>query len=1094
MARKAIYKHATQVDASAYPDDGSSPVGTNEWNEAPDPEGMVGMAPTTATITIASGVATVTDSITVIAAESGTSDTLDKLSITNTNEFDLIYLFSDTGDTITLTHNASPSVSGQISTVSENNETLSSTSPTILIRKGNYWYGYGGGVVNAVNDIGDVTITNNSSGEILKWNGSAWVNNTLAEADIGSATAVALNTAKITYPSSDSTKLAGIEASATADQTNAEIKAAVEAASDSNTFTDADHSKLNAIEASATADQTGAQIKTLYEAETNAFTDTKNTKLSGIETSATADQTDAEIRTAVEAATDSNVFTDADHTKLNAIEASATADQSNAEIKTAYEANSNTNEFSDAEQTKLSGIETSATADQTGAQIKTAYEAETSAFTDAQFTKLASIEASATADQTNAEIKTAYEANSDTNEFSDAEQTKLSGIEASADVTDATNVNAAGAAMLSDTTTAGMGFVIDEDTLSSNLDTKVPTQQSVKAYVDSVSASDISLQGDYNAFTNSPDLDSSPSGVKKGDHYVVSTAGTFFTEALQAGDSIIAKADDPTTLSHWILTNNNLTTPITNNEVSATANIALSKLATDPVARANHTGSQAASTISDFDTEVANNSAVTANTAKITYPSSASTKLAGIEASATADQTNAEIKAAVEAASDSNTFTDADHTKLNSVESSATADQTGSEIKTLYEAETNAFTDTQFTKLAGIEASATADQSNSEIKTAYEANSDTNALTDAHVTTLGTVAGKAGTSSPTFSGTVTTANLDVAGNNIDNVQNIIHDLSTASTALDFAGDEFQNISISANTTFTASNYAIGKSKTVIITTDSTARTLAFPSGWTFLNKSIPVDQAASKTGVLSLVCTTAIESGVLATYAVEDFQLAGITASSTDTLTNKTLTSPVLTTPALGTPSAGVLTSCTGLPMTTGVTGILPVANGGTGVTAKTGTGNVVLSTSPTLVTPVLGTPASGDLQNCTALPAAQLTSGTLQSGMTIPDATMTFSINAQTGTTYTPVLADAGKIITMNNGSAITFTIPPNSSVAYPVGSSITIISIGVGLTTFAQGSGVTIASAGGTATAPIITAQHNSATAIKIATDTWQVVGALT
>jgi hypothetical protein len=184
MARKAIYKHATLVDAAVYPDDGSSPVGTNEWNESPDPAGMVGMSPTTATITIASGQATITDSITVVAAESGTTDTLDKLSITNTNEFDLVYLFADTGDTITLTHNASPSVAGQISTVSTSDETLSSTSPTILIRKGSYWYGYGGGVVNAVNDIGDVTITSNTNGELLKWNGSAWVNNTLGEAGI----------------------------------------------------------------------------------------------------------------------------------------------------------------------------------------------------------------------------------------------------------------------------------------------------------------------------------------------------------------------------------------------------------------------------------------------------------------------------------------------------------------------------------------------------------------------------------------------------------------------------------------------------------------------------------------------------------------------------------------------------------------------------------------------------------------------------------------------------------------------------------------------------------------------------------------------
>ena len=116
-----------------------------------------------------------------------------------------------------------------------------------------------------------------------------------------------------------------------------------------------------------------------------------------------------------------------------------------------------------------------------------------------------------------------------------------------------------------------------------------------------------------------------------------------------------------------------------------------------------------------------------------------------------------------------------------------------------------------------------------------------------------------------------------------------------------------------------------------------------------------------------------------------------------------------------------------------------------------------------------------------------------MQSGMTIPDPTLTFSINSQTGTTYTPVLADAGKIVTLNNASAITLTIPPNSSVAYPVGSSLTFINIGAGLTTFAQGSGVTIASSGVTATAPSITAQHNSATCIKIATDTWQVIGAI-
>ena len=183
MARKAIYKHAAVVDTNTYPDDGSSPVGSNEWNADPAPQGMYGNTPTTATITISSGVLTPTDSVTVAAAESSTSDTFQKLALTNTNQYDLIYLFADTGDTITLEH-GDLNADGEISTVSGSNETLSTTVPTILMRKGNYWYGYGGGVVNAVSDIGDVTISSIGSGELLKWNGSAWINQTLTEAGI----------------------------------------------------------------------------------------------------------------------------------------------------------------------------------------------------------------------------------------------------------------------------------------------------------------------------------------------------------------------------------------------------------------------------------------------------------------------------------------------------------------------------------------------------------------------------------------------------------------------------------------------------------------------------------------------------------------------------------------------------------------------------------------------------------------------------------------------------------------------------------------------------------------------------------------------
>ena len=175
-------------------------------------------------------------------------------------------------------------------------------------------------------------------------------------------------------------------------------------------------------------------------------------KLAGIEEGATADQTDAEIRTAVGNASDSNIFTDALKSKLDAIEANATQDQTASEIRTLVESASDSNVFTDADHTKLNAIEDNATADQTAAEIRTLVESATDSnvFTDADHTKLNNIEASATTDQTGAEIKSLYEGESNTNAFTDAEKTKLSGVETSADVTDATNVDAAGAVMNSD--------------------------------------------------------------------------------------------------------------------------------------------------------------------------------------------------------------------------------------------------------------------------------------------------------------------------------------------------------------------------------------------------------------------------------------------------------------------------------------------------------------------------------------------------------------------------------------------------------------------------------------------------------------------
>ena len=137
--------------------------------------------------------------------------------------------------------------------------------------------------------------------------------------------------------------------------------------------------------------------------------------------------------------------------------------------------------------------------------------------------------------------------------------TKLATIETNADVTDTANVDAAGAVMETDSTTASMAFVIDEDSFASDLSTKVPTQQSVKAYVAAQLTSGMNYQGSYDASSNTPDLDTSPSGVAIGDTYTVTVAGTFFSADVEVGDTLIAEQNTATLETHWTIVQANLT-------------------------------------------------------------------------------------------------------------------------------------------------------------------------------------------------------------------------------------------------------------------------------------------------------------------------------------------------------------------------------------------------------------------------------------------------------------------------------------------------------------------------------------------------------
>ena len=167
-----------------------------------------------------------------------------------------------------------------------------------------------------------------------------------------------------------------------------------------------------------------------------------------------------------------------------------------------------------------------------------------------------------------------------------------------------------------------------------------------------------------------------------------------------------------------------------------------------------------------------------------------------------------------------------------------------------------------------------------------------------------------------------------------------------------------------------------------------------------------------------------------------------------------------------------------------GVTATSPLTGGGTSGTVTVGIqdastsqrGSVQLSDSTSTTSSVLA-----------ATPTA------VKSAYDLAAAAMpgVLTLNAQTGTTYTFVLTDQNKLITASNASAQTYTIPLNSSVAYAVGTQINVIQIGAGQVTIQGAGGVTVASNGATSTAPKCRGQYSAATCIKVASDTWYVIG---
>jgi hypothetical protein len=117
------------------------------------------------------------------------------------------------------------------------------------------------------------------------------------------------------------------------------------------------------------------------------------------------------------------------------------------------------------------------------------------------------------------------------------------------------------------------------------------------------------------------------------------------------------------------------------------------------------------------------------------------------------------------------------------------------------------------------------------------------------------------------------------------------------------------------------------------------------------------------------------------------------------------------------------------------------------------------------------------------------LTNKTLTSPV-VNSAKINIALNAQTGTTYTLVAADSGKLVTTSNALAVTVTIPPS---VFATGEQINVQSIGAGLTSFAAGAGVTITSTGATSAAPNLRAQFSAATIVCTSSNNFTVIGDL-
>lgn len=636
----------------------------------------------------------------------------------------------------------------------------------------------------------------------------------------------------------------------------------------------------------------------------------------GTQTASTISDFDTEVanNAAVNANTNKISYTDA--AKVAGIEDNATADQSDAEIKTAYENNADTNEFSDAEQAKLSGISAGATANDTDSNLRAR-----SSHTGTQPASTISDYASATATFTNKTIDASATGNVITNigsseiipdivnglteEVAPTSGDFLLGVESGGALRriDVGNLPTGGGGESNDGVNVGTGSGIyrDKTGISINLRSIIGgTNVTVTENADDITI-DATGGGssDHGTLTGLGDDDHtqyqlrSEEGAANG--YVGLDGSSKITGAFQTYGTVADTAceGDDARLS-------DARTPLAHTHVAAD--------------------------VTDFAAAVAATASVTTNTNKRTYPLVDETKLGLIEDNAKDDQTGAEIKAAYEAEADTNAFTDAEQTLLGNQSGTNTGDEVTAtdtvagiaERATIAEVNTGT-DDLRFISPAGL-AGSDLQTKVDLIADGAEVNPDVISQAEAEAATATTEriwtaervgqAIAANTSGGLFNNLTATVAPDADNDStesyvigsvwvdvtndrayicVDNTATAAvwiemaqsssglsllahvrteHAITTTTTALDMSSNESQTISITANTTFTTSSRANGRSKTVRIINDATLHTLTFPTGWHMSGR--PTDIAASAHATFSLTCHGTADTDVFAAYVAED--------------------------------------------------------------------------------------------------------------------------------------------------------------------------------------------------------------------------------